>query len=56
MLYKLLGMLVWQGGKVLLRQRYGRTYLPKSVLAAVAVATAGGVVLALLAGKRDNAE
>ncbi len=44
MLYRLLGMLVWNGGKVLLRQKYGRTYLPKSVLAG-AVLVAGGVAL-----------
>jgi hypothetical protein len=32
MFYRLLGMLVWNGGKVLLRQKYGRTYMPKSAL------------------------
>jgi hypothetical protein len=45
MLYRLLGMLVWNGGKVLLRQKYGRTYLPKSVLAGGVLAAAGIAVL-----------
>jgi hypothetical protein len=48
MLYKLLGMLVWNGGKVLLRQKYGPTYMPKPVLAGAAIAVAGGVVLLLV--------
>ena len=39
MLYKLLGMLVWNGAKTLLRAKYGRTYVPAPVLA-------GAVVLA----------
>ena len=47
MLYKLLGMLVWNGGKVLLRQKYGRTYMPKPVLAGAGLALAGAVVLLL---------
>ena len=45
MFYRLLGMLVWNGGKALLRQQYGRTYMPKPVLAGAALAVAGGVVL-----------
>jgi hypothetical protein len=45
MFYKLLGILVWKGGKALLRQQYGRTYMPKRVLAGAALAAAGGVVL-----------
>jgi hypothetical protein len=53
MLYKLLGMLVWNGGKVLLRQKYGRTYMPKPVLAG-AVVVAGGLALAVLASKRNG--
>ena len=39
MLYKLLGILVWNGAKTLLRAKYGRTYLPAPVLV-------GAVVLA----------
>jgi hypothetical protein len=38
MFYKLLGMVVWHGGKVILRMRYGSTYVPKRVLAGVIVA------------------
>ena len=56
MLYKLLGMLVWNGGKVLLRQKYGRTYVPNSVLAGAAVAAAGGIALAVLAAKRNGSD
>ena len=53
MLYKLLGMLVWNGGKAFLRRKYGRTYAPKPLLA-------GGVLLAIvaavaiLASRRDS--
>jgi hypothetical protein len=45
MFYRLLGLLVWNGAKVLLRQKYGRTYVPKPVLAGAVLALAGGVVL-----------
>ena len=31
MLYKILGMLVWNGAKTLLRAKYGRTYMPARV-------------------------
>src|SRR4051794_35249972 len=41
MVYKLIGMAVVKGGKVYLRRRYGPTYTPKPVLAAVVI---GGVV------------
>jgi hypothetical protein len=54
MLYKLLGMLVWHGGKVLLRQRYGRTYLPKPVLAGAAVAVLAAAGAAVAASKRNG--
>jgi hypothetical protein len=54
MFYKLLGMAVWNGGKVFLRRKYGSTYVPKSVLAGVvvaALAVAGaGVALAARTG------
>ena len=53
MFYKLLGYVVWNGGKVFLRTRYGSTYLPKSVLAGAAVA-AGGFAVAILASKRNG--
>ena len=38
MLYKFLGILVWNGAKTLLRAKYGRTYMPVPVLAAAVVA------------------
>ena len=44
MLYRLLGMAVWHGGKLLLRRRYA-TYVPKPLLAGAALAVVGGVVL-----------
>ena len=42
MAYKVLGMVVWRGGKWFLRRRYGAAMAPKPVLA-------GGLVLAGLA-------
>jgi hypothetical protein len=54
MFYKLLGMAVWHGGKLFLRRRYGSTYVPKPVLAGLAVAVAGGVVLAAAAARRNG--
>jgi hypothetical protein len=56
MFYKLLGMLVWNGGKVLLRTRYGSTYVPKPLVAGVAVAAIGAVALAAAAAKRSDSE
>jgi hypothetical protein len=47
MLYKLLGMVVWKGGKLLLRRRYS-TYVPKPLLAGAVLGVAGGVALLLL--------
>ena len=48
MFYKLLGYIVWNGGKMFLRTRYGSAYAPKSVLAG-AVVVAGGLAVAILA-------
>jgi hypothetical protein len=42
--YKLLGRAVWNSGKFYMRTKYGRTYVPKPVLAGAAVAVTGGVV------------
>jgi hypothetical protein len=42
MFYKLLGMFVWKGAKLVLRRKYGRTYVPVPLLA-------GGIVAVLLA-------
>ena len=52
MLYKLLGMLVWNGGKAFLRRKYGRTYAPKPLLAGGALAIVAAV--AILASRRDS--
>jgi len=53
MFYKLLGMLVWNGGKVFLRRKYGPTYAPKPLLAGLVIAIVAGVV-AVLASRRDS--
>ena len=52
MLYKLLGMLVWNGAKVVLRRKYGPTYLPAPVLAGAVVVA--GLVVGLVLAKRDS--
>ena len=41
MAYKLLGMVVWRGGKWFLRRKYGTVMAPKPLLA-------GGVVVLLI--------
>jgi hypothetical protein len=53
MFYKLFGFVVWNGGKIFLRQRYGSTYAPKSVVAGSLV-VAGGLAVAILAAKRNG--
>ena len=45
MFYKLLGMVVWNGGKVVLRRKYGPTYAPKPVVAGGLVLTVVSVLL-----------
>jgi hypothetical protein len=54
MFYRLLGMAVWNGGKFFLRRRYGRTYVPKPLLAGAVLAVAGGV--ALLVARRNGSD
>ena len=54
MFYRLLGLLVWNGAKVVLRRKYGRTYLPKPVVAGALLAVVGGVVLVL--ARRNGSE
>ena len=54
MFYKLLGYLVWHGGKFALRKRYGSTYAPKPVVAGVAVATVAGAALIVVAAAKRN--
>ena len=44
MFYKLLGMAVWKGAKLFLRRRYGRTYVPRPVLAALLLLVVGAIV------------
>ena len=57
MLFKLLGMAVWYGGKFFLRRKYGSTYLPKPVLAGAAAAVvAGAGVAAAAAAKRGTSD
>jgi hypothetical protein len=50
MFYRLLGMLVWNGGKLFLRRKYGRTYVPKPVLVGALLAVIGAVVLLFARG------
>ena len=54
MFYKVLGMVVWKGGKVVLRRRYGSSHASKAVVAgaglAVAAAVVGAGVLAVRRG------
>ena len=55
MFYKLIGYLVYHGGKFALRRRYGSAYLPKPMLAGAAVATlAGGALVVAAAAKRNG--
>jgi hypothetical protein len=48
MFYSLLGRVVWFGLKFFLRQKYGRTYVPKPVLAGGAAALLAAVAVILL--------
>ncbi|HVL95752.1 MAG TPA: hypothetical protein VM266_07810 [Solirubrobacteraceae bacterium] len=43
--YKLLGMAVWKGGKLVLRRKYGRTYVPKPLIAGGLLVAAIGLLL-----------
>ena len=52
MFYKLLGTVVWNGAKFMLRRKYGPTYAPKPVIAGGIIAVVAGV--AILASRRDN--
>jgi hypothetical protein len=54
MFYKLLGYVVWNGGKVFLRKRYGSSYVPKGVLIGGAVAAVGGAALVAAASRRNG--
>jgi hypothetical protein len=48
MLYSLLGRIVWHGLKLILRRKYGATYVPKPVLAGGVVALGAALALILL--------
>ena len=52
MFYKLLGMTVWKGGKLVMRRKYGSTYAPKPLLAGAVIAAVAAV--ALLAARRES--
>ena len=52
MLYKLVGMLVWKGGKTFLRRKNGPTYVPAPLIAGAVVGA--GLVVGLLVAKRDS--
>ena len=53
MFYKLLGMLVWNSGKLFLRRKYGRAYVPKPLIAGSLIAVIVGALLFANA-KRDS--
>jgi len=52
MFYKLLGMVVWNGAKFMLRRKYGPTYAPKPLVAGAVIALVAGV--AVLAARRES--
>jgi hypothetical protein len=54
MFYKVLGYVVWNGGKYFLKRRYG-AYLPSRVWAGLGAAAAAGVALAVMA-KRNGSD
>ena len=54
MFYKLLGMAVWNGGKLILRRKYGATYVPKPVLAGVAAFGVAATAAAIIAARRNG--
>ena len=52
MFYKLLGTVVWNGAKFMLRRKYGPTYAPKPLVAGAVIAVVAGV--AVLAARREG--
>jgi hypothetical protein len=44
MFYRLLGMAVWKALKLFLRRRYGKTYLPRPVIAGLLLLVIGAIV------------
>ena len=55
MFYSLLGRAVWYGLKLILRRKYGPTYVPKSLVAGGTVAIAVAVTVAVLRARSDDA-
>ena len=53
MFYKILGMLVWNGGKVIMRRKYGPTYAPKPLLAGGIIAIVAGVAIFAARGAKS---
>ena len=53
MFYSLLGRAVWFSLKLLLRRKYGPTYVPKSLLAGATLAVAAAVGVAVLRARSD---
>ena len=45
MFYRLLGMIVWNGGKLFLRRKYGSAYVPKPLVAGGILAIVAGVAI-----------
>jgi hypothetical protein len=56
MFYKLLGYLVWNGGKVFLRTRYASASVPKPVLAGAVVVVGAAVIAAAVAAKHNGSD
>ncbi|MBE2314959.1 hypothetical protein DVA67_003170 [Solirubrobacter sp. CPCC 204708] len=54
MFYSLLGRVVWFVLKLVLRRKYGPTYVPKSLLAGVTVAVGIAIVVAIQRAARDS--
>jgi hypothetical protein len=53
MFYKLLGMVVWNGAKFMLRRKYGPTYAPKPLLAGGIIAIVAGVAIFAARGSKS---
>jgi hypothetical protein len=53
MFYKVLGMLVWQGGKVIMRRKNGPTYVGAPAIAGAVVAAGLGVGLLVARRAKD---
>jgi hypothetical protein len=52
--YKLLGYVVWNGGKLFLRRRYGHLVPSRGVLLAGGAVVLGATALAVVASRRGS--